>query len=113
MRRNALGNDQSKLGQQPSNLIDLGGALFGEPSTNPMQAECRLLILGLNWNEAHIGSADRFTDSFGIVVVVLAALAIRCHEPGSDDSGIVAELGHFTRPVVRAGASFHANQANW
>ena len=93
MRRNALGNDQSKLGQQPSNLIDLGGALFGEPSTNPMQAECRLLILGLNWNEAHIGSADRFTDSFGIVVVVLAALAIRRDKAGRNDPGIVAEFG--------------------
>lgn len=49
----------------------------------------------------------------GIVVVILAALAIGCHESRCNNSNVMAELGHLPRSVVGTRAGFHANQARW
>src|SRR5690606_40043970 len=56
---------------------------------------------------------DGFADGFGIVVVVLAALAIRSHTPGRNDPGIVAEFGYLPSPVMGTGTGLHADQARW
>jgi hypothetical protein len=55
--------------------------------------------------------ANRFTNRFGIIGVVLAALAIRNDELGCHQSGIVAEPLEFSGPVMGARARFHPDQA--
>ena len=78
-----------------------------------MQTKCGLLIFGFDRNEAHVRATDSFTNGLGIVVVVLAALAIGSDETGRDDPGIVAEPGKLPGPVMGARTGFHANQARW
>ena len=109
----ALRNDQSELGQQTTNLVDLRGALFGQPTADAVQAQHGLLIFGLDRDKAHVGPTDGFADGLGIVVVILAALAIRSDKAGRNDPGIVAEFGQLPGPVVRAGTGFHADQGRW
>jgi hypothetical protein len=43
-----LRNNQSELGQQTTNLVDLRGALFGQPTADAMQAQNGLLVISLN-----------------------------------------------------------------
>ena len=88
-----LRNNQSELGQQTTNLVDLRGALFGQPTADAMQAQNGLLVISLNGNEAHVGPTDGFADGLGIIVVVLAALAVRSDKAGCNDPGVVAEFG--------------------
>ena len=52
-----LRNNQSELGQQTTNLVDLRGALFGQPTADAMQAQNGLLVISLNG--AYSGDRDR------------------------------------------------------
>ena len=68
----------------------------------------------LDRHKAHVGPGDGFADGGGIGGVVLAALA--AHAVGRDELGRhqpdgVAVVPEQPRPVVRAGAGFHADQA--
>ena len=79
-----------------------------------MQAEDDLLVFFLYRNKSHVGAGHRFTDRRSIGGVVLAALP--AHAVGGDKLGgheldAVAVLAKLPRPVVCAGAGFHANHA--
>jgi|TARA_R100001440_G_scaffold50707_1_gene70726 hypothetical protein len=65
------------------------------------------------WARSVCWSIRGFTDGLGIIVVVLAALAVRSVKAGRNDPGIVAEPGQLPSPVASAGAGLHANQARW
>jgi len=71
-----------------------------------VQAEDGLLFDGFDGDEAHGGTADGFADGFGVVAVVLAALAVRDDEARGDDAGVVADAAQSTRPMVGAAAGF-------
>ena len=79
-----------------------------------MHEQARLLLDVLDGHEAHVGPGDGFADGGGVGRVVLAAPA--AHAIGGDELGRhqahgVAELGELARPVVRARAGFHADEA--
>ena len=76
-----------------------------------MQAEDDLLMLFLDRDEAHGRPGDGFADGSGVCRVVLAAHAVGRDELGGDKLDIVAVRSKQPRPVVRAGAGFHANPA--
>jgi len=78
-----------------------------------VQAEDGLLFDGFDGDEAHGGTADGFADGFGVVAVVLAALAVRDDEARGDDAGGVADAAQSTRPMVGAAAGFHADDCGW
>ena len=91
-----------------------GGAFFDEPLPGAVQAEDDLLVFFLDRDEAHLRPGDGFADGGSIRGVVLAALA--AHAVGGDELGRhqldgVAVLAEQSRPVVRAGAGFHADEA--
>jgi len=60
----------------------------------PVHEEDRLLILGLDRDEAHLRSAGRLADGYGVVEVIfsrVALVAIGGHEARVDDASVVAE----------------------
>jgi len=103
----------TELGEQSPQAVDRRGALLDEPLSRTVQAQVGLLLEALHRYEPHAGAADRLADRLGVVAVVLAALAVgrdefRCHQPHP-----VPEPGKSPRPVVRAGARLHPDQARW
>jgi len=76
-----------------------------------MHYQHRLLFRALNRNKAHVRSAHRFTDRFGVVAVVLLALAIRHDELGRHDAGVVTHRCERARQLVGARARFHSYAA--
>jgi hypothetical protein len=64
-------------------------------------------------NEAHIGTAHRFADRFGICGVVLVRLDVRFDELRGHQLYGMPERFQLPRPVMRAAARFHADQAGW
>lgn len=105
----ATGHDETEFAQEAAQLVDLGGALGDDGAADAVQAEDGLLFDGFDGNEAHGRTADGFADGFGIVAVVLAALAIGDDEARGDDAGVVAEAAQLPCPVVGTGAGFHAD----
>ena len=65
----------------------------------------------LDRDEAHPWPAHGPADGFGIVGVVLVAFDVGFHELRGDQFDRVTHLGEDPRPVVGAGAGFHADQA--
>ena len=101
--------DESELTQQATYLVDLGGALGNDGAANAVQAEDGLLFDGFDGDEAHGETADGFAAGFGIIAVVLAALAVGDDKAGGDDAGVVPQTAQGPRPVVGAAAGFHAD----
>jgi hypothetical protein len=99
---------------QAAQAVIGGGAFFDEALPGAVQAQDDLLVFFLDRDEAHVRPGDGFADGGGVRRVVLAALA--AHAVGRDELGRhqldgVAVLAEQPRPVVRAGAGFHADEA--
>jgi hypothetical protein len=62
-------------------------------------------------DEAHVGSAHGFADRFGIGHVVLVGLHVWLHELRCHQFYGVPKAFQLPRPVMRAAAGFHADQA--
>ena len=107
----ALRQHYPKLGQQATDPIDRRRALLDEPLPHPMQRQDCLLLGALHRHEAHVGPSYRFADRFGVVAVVLRALAIRSHKARHHDPDAVTVDLKLAPPLVRATAGFHADQA--
>ena len=129
-----LRQDDAEFGNQAAQPVVDGRPLLDEASAGAMQAEddlmkplrsglssqktrakpLRMLVFFLDRDEAHVRPPHGFADRGGVRGVVLAALAgqavgadeLRRHQ--LDGMAMLAEL---PRPVVRAGAGFHADQA--
>ena len=67
----ALGQNDAILAQQPTDLIDQGGAGLDESLPHPMQGLEVLRLDPFDRHKAHGGAGDGFTDGFGITGIVL------------------------------------------
>ncbi len=105
-----LRNHVTELGEQPAQAIDRRGAFLDEALSDPMQTQVRPLLEAFRRHEPHAGMSDRLADRFGVVAVVLAALAVRRHELRCHQTHPMPELRESPRPVVRPGACLNADQ---
>jgi hypothetical protein len=71
----------------------------------------RLLLGTLDRNEAHLRTANRLADCLGVVAVVLLVFAVRHHELGRHDAGVMTERLQAACHRVRAGARFQPHPA--
>jgi hypothetical protein len=99
---------------RPAQPVVGGRPLLDEAGAGAVQRQDDLLVFLLDRDEAHLRPGDGFADGGGVRRVVLAALAGQA--VGDDELGRhqlhgVAVLAEQPRPVVRAGAGFHADQA--
>ena len=69
--------DQAKLGQEPADAVDAGGAVFLEPFAQPMHAQHALLLHRLDRDVAHLRPAGSLADRCRVVGVVLAARTLQ------------------------------------
>ena len=104
----------AELGDQAAQAVVACGAFLDESLPGAVQTQDDLLVFFLDRDEKHGRSGDGLADRGGIRRIVLAATA--SHAIGRDElrrhqfDG-VAVLPEQPRPVVRAGAGFHADQA--
>lgn len=111
---NLLRQNDAEFADQATQAVVERGAFFHKTLPGAVQAEDGLLVDVLDRDEAHIGPGDGFADGGRVGRIVLAALAahpVRCHELGGHQFDGVAEAAELPRPVVGAGAGFHANKA--
>ena len=72
-----------------------------------------MLLNGFDGNESHIRPTDSLTNGFGIIGIVLAALAVRDNEFGIHQLDGMAEFADFSSPVLGRGAGFNADQTGF
>src|SRR4029450_6045039 len=65
------------------------------------------------WHEPHGCPGDGLADRLGICGIVLLPLDVGLHVGWRHQAHDMAESLEFARPIVRRGASLHANQAWW
>ncbi len=88
-----LWQNDAELGDQPAHPVIGRCAFFDKTLSRAVQAENDLLMLFLDWDEAHVGTRHGFADGGRIGCVVLAALAahaIRTDELRSHELDAVA-----------------------
>src|ERR1700733_7167130 len=68
------------------------------------------LVVGLDRNEPHVLSTDRFRDGFGINEVVLVRLHERLHELRRNQPYVVTLLSQNTPQKVRSRTGFQTDQ---
>ncbi len=110
----ALGKDQAELGQQATQAVDASGALGLEALAQAVHAQHALLLDALDRNEEHLRPSGGFTNGRGVVGVVLAAAAlpaVGADQLRGDDACVQAQGHELARPVVRARAGLHGNDA--
>ena len=109
-----LGQHDSELGQQTTDAVDAGRALFFEGFAQAMHAQHALLDQRFGRHEVHVRSGSRLADGGRIVGVVLAALAldpVRRDELRRDHAGIETTFAQLATPVVGTTASLHRHEA--
>lgn len=79
-RSTTLGDHQTKLAEQPANLIDQRRTRPDHPASNSVQRLSGLLLSRFNRHETHGWPAGRLTNRLGIVGVVFTALDVRLDE---------------------------------
>ena len=108
--RQGSGKYNAEFTEQAAYLIAECRARLDEPGANSVFRLHHLLLHALNLNKAHAGTAYGFTDRFGIIRVVLAALDVGLDELWRHQACLVSHLTQLTRPVVGTTAGFHADQ---
>jgi len=86
-------------------------ACLDEALAGTMHRQDRLLLAVLDGHEAHSGPAHRFADRFGICRVILVRLDVRFHELRGHQLYGMPERFQLPRPMRRAAARLHADQA--
>jgi len=66
-----------------------------------------LLLNRFRGHEAHLRTAHGFTDSFGIIGIVLVGFHVGLYKLRSDQPHGVTKPADHTTPIVRAAAGFH------
>src|SRR5215472_6990490 len=82
-----------------------------DPFPPPRLNGIRLLLLGLDRNEAHARSLHSFTDGLGIRRIVLLPLDEWLDVGWRHQSNGMTQLADLSCPVVRAGTGFHRDDA--
>src|SRR6516164_5048901 len=106
---NALRKDVAVFHQVPAKSVDALGALPHQEIAGSEHDAVRLLLSGLDRNEAHARPLGRLTDGLGIGRIVLLPSDERLDVGRRDQAHMMAQLSDLTRPVVRAGTGFHRN----
>src|SRR5689334_16255382 len=109
----ALCEHKPELGQQATDTVDSGRALFDEDLAHTVQSQHRLLFDRLDRHETHAGSGYRLAYRFCIVAVVLTALAIGTHKLRSHQAYIVAHSPELPSPFVSSRARFKTDYTRW
>src|ERR1700722_19375418 len=108
---NALRKDVAVFQQVPAESVDALGALTHQEITGSKHDAVRLLLFGLDRNEAHARPLGRFTDGLCIGGIVLLPLDERLDVGRRDQAHMMAQLSDLTRPVMRTGTRFHRDDA--
>src|SRR5215831_13315793 len=103
---NALRKDIAVFHQVPAQSVDALGALTHQEIAGAEHDAVRLLLFGLDRNEAHAWPLRRFTDGLCIGRIVLLPLDEWLDVDRRDQAHMMAQLSDLTRPVVRAGTGF-------
>src|SRR5689334_5911296 len=109
--RRAPAENVAVFHQVPAKSVDALGALPHQEISGAKHDAVRLLLFALDRNEAHARPLGRFTDRLCIGGIVLLPLDERLDVGWRDQADMMAQLSDFTRPVVRAGAGFHRDDA--
>ena len=91
--------------------IDHLGPLPHQKIARPMQHQPALLLGRFDLHETHGRPPHRLADRLGVGGIVLVALDVGLHVLRRHQPHLVAKLRQFTRPIMRRGAGFHADQA--
>ena len=108
-----LRQDNAEFGNQPTQAVIERRAFLDKALPCAVQAQDDLLVLFLDRDKAHLGPGDGLSDGGSVRCVVFATLAghaVRSHKFRRDQFDAVAVLSEQPRPVVGAGAGFHADQ---
>src|SRR6201989_3471847 len=95
----ALRKDVAVFHQVPAKSIDALGALTHQEIAGSEHDAVRLLLFGLDRNEAHARPLCRFTDRLCIGGIVLLPLDKRLDVGPRDSAPTLAPLRDFTTPV--------------
>src|SRR5690606_41586185 len=87
--------------RRSSDLIRERGSLSHTLFANTMDHESRLLLFGFDCDKAHVIAPGSVANGFGIVVIVLLALAIRYDELWCDETNIMTEAPQLSAPEER------------
>src|SRR6201995_1239602 len=108
---NALRKDIAVFHQVPAKSVDALSALPHQEIASSEHDAVRLLLFGLDRNEAHVWPLRRFTDGLCIGGIVLLSLDEWLDVGRRDQADMMAQFSDLTRPVVRAGTGFHRDDA--
>src|SRR6516225_11361409 len=108
---NALWKDVAVFHQVPAKSVDALRALPHQEIAGSKHDAVRLLLFGLDRNEAHARPLGRFTDGLCIGGIVLLLLDERLDIGRRDQAHMMAQLSDLTRPVLRTGTGLHRDDA--
>jgi hypothetical protein len=106
----ALGRDNPVLAEMAAQRIDQHGTLPDHKIAGFVQHQHGLLSLRLHRNEAHRRPRYRLHDRLRIGGVGLAPLHVSLHVCRRHQPDLVTQCHQLARPMMRRGASLHANQ---
>src|SRR5208283_2931066 len=106
-----LRRHDAMLGQMTAQRVDELRALAHQNIPGPEKHRARLLVLGLDLDEAHGRPACRLRNRLGVGGVVLRPLDERFDIGGWDQPNLVAKGPYRPAPVMRAPASLHGDDA--
>jgi hypothetical protein len=106
----ALRKDVAVFEQVPAKSVDALGALTHQEIAGSEHDGVRLLLFGLDRNEAHARPRGRFTNGLCIGRIVLLPPDERLNVGWRDQPHMMAQLTDLTRPV-RAGTGFDRDDA--
>jgi len=104
-----LSNHDAILGEQSTNLIDLGDAITHQQASDAVHALNVLLLDAIDSYIAHCRAGSCLDDCLGIIAVVLLRFDKRLHELRSNHLNLVSHRHETTRPVVSATTCFQGN----
>ena len=113
-RSGLQGQHDAELGEQSAQAVNGGRAFLDETLAHAVHGQHRLLLDGLDRNEAHLRPARCFANGRGIMSIVLPALtahSIRRDELGGHDARPVTQRSYTPRQVMRSGARLHSHHA--
>jgi len=92
-------------------LVDHGSASRDQTITNAVDGLQIELVIGLDWDEAHVLALHSFGDCLRIHKVVLVGLHVRPHKPRTHQPDLVTALANLAGPIMGAATRLHRYQA--
>jgi hypothetical protein len=107
-----LGDGDAELPAEAAQRVDPGGTRRHPQRAGAVQALEGLLIDRLHPHRDDVGAACRLQQRFGVGRIGLVALDVGAHVRRRQQPDFDAEAAEPARPVVRAAAGFHHDQAD-